>query len=67
MIFWREHVEGEEDAAWDLPQEHLANIKNEKGLSLCEIRNNPTPSLLFTRPPYKLVQEVIEFYDEFFR
>ena len=55
-------MEGEEDAAWDLPQEHLAVIKNEKGLSLCEIRNSHTPSLLFTRLPYKLVQEGIEFY-----
>ena len=43
----------------------LAVVKDEKGLTLCEIRNNSF--LLFTRPAYKLVQEDIEFYDKCYR
>ena len=45
----------------------LAVAKDEKGLTLCEIRNNLTPFFLFTRPTYKLVQEGMEFYNKCYR
>ena len=45
----------------------FAVVKDEKGLTLCEIRNNLTPFFLFTRPTYKLVQEGMEFYDKCYR
>ena len=47
------------------PQEHLVVIREEKSLSFCEIRNNPTPPLLFIRPPYKYVLQGMKFYDKF--
>ena len=42
-----------EGASWDFPQEHLFAIRDERSLSFCKIQNNPSPSLLFIRPPYK--------------
>ena len=40
-------------ASGDYPQEVLVVLRDEKSLSSFEIRNNPTPTLLFIRPPYK--------------
>ena len=38
---------------WDHPQERLVVMRYWKSLPFCEIWNNPTPPLLFIRPPYK--------------
>ena len=36
-----------------------------KKFYFCDFHNNPTPPLLFIRPPYKYVQQHMEFYDKF--
>ena len=44
---------GEKEGTWWDSEEQLALIRNQESLSFCKIRDNSTPSLLFTRPYYK--------------